>query len=105
MIRHTLEILKQAGKASLGQFSSFLAFLLVTTKKSFVMASKIGGTDSSKNATYINLYLTVQPALVVPDPIKEKLDCDESEELVQHCDRWKKELETKYQHRKVTMPS
>ena len=60
-----------------------------------------GATDSSKNATYINLYLTVQPALVVPDPIKEKLDCDESEELVQHCERWKKELETKYPHRKV----
>jgi hypothetical protein len=61
-----------------------------------------GGTDSTKNATYINLYLTVQPALIVPDPVKEKLDCDETEELVQHCERWRKDLEAKYPHRKVS---
>jgi hypothetical protein len=64
-------------------------------------SSSTSGTDSSKNATYINLYLTVQPALSVPDPVKEKLDCDESDDLVQHCERWRKDLETKYPHRKV----
>ena len=44
---------------------------------------------AAKNATYVNLYLTIQPALIVPEPVKEKLDCDESEELVAHCERWK----------------
>ena len=64
-------------------------------------SSSSNTADTSKNATYINLYLTVQPALIVPDPVKEKLDCDESEELIRHCDRWRRDLETKYQHRKV----
>lgn len=59
------------------------------------------GSDFPTNSTYVNLYLTVQPALYVPEPVREKLDCDESEELLQHCQRWLKDLTLKYPHRKV----
>ena len=39
-------------------------------------------------ATFLNIYLTIQPALMVPEPVKEKLDCDESALMVQHCQVW-----------------
>ena len=38
---------------------------------------------------------------MVPEPIKEKLDCDESETLVYHCEQWSNELASSYPHRKV----
>ena len=62
------------------------------------------GTDQpniSKNATYLNIYLTIQPALMVPEPVKEKLDCDETEAVVQQCEQWSRELSSSYPHRKV----
>ena len=38
---------------------------------------------------------------MVPEPVKEKLDCDESEALVQQCEKWSNELSSSYPHRKV----
>ena len=38
---------------------------------------------------------------MVPEPVKEKLDCDESEALVQQCEQWSRELVSSYPHRKV----
>ena len=38
---------------------------------------------------------------MVPEPVKEKLDCDENEALVQQCEQWSRELSASYPHRKV----
>ena len=42
---------------------------------------------SDKCATYLNIYLTLEPALNVPEPIREKLECDEEEDIVEICER------------------
>ena len=38
---------------------------------------------------------------MVPEPVKEKLDCDETEPVVQQCEQWSRELASSYPHRKV----
>ncbi len=53
--------------------------------------------------TYLNVYITLEPPLVVPTAIKEKLECEESEALVRHCDWWSRELRAKFPHRKVSV--
>ena len=47
------------------------------------------------------MLIILQPALMVPEPVKEKLDCDEIEALVQQCEQWSRELVSSYPHRKV----
>ena len=49
------------------------------------MNPNIGVSD--KCATYLNIYLTLEPALNVPEPIREKLECDEEEDIVEICER------------------
>ena len=61
--------------------------------------------NTHKMATFLNVYLTIQPALIVPEPIKEKLDCDESTTLVQHCEAWTEEFDLTYPNRSVSLPS
>ena len=62
------------------------------------------GTSSSKKmaATFLNIYLTIQPALMVPQPIKEKLDCEETAPLVQHCETWAAEFGLAFPNRAVS---
>lgn len=55
-----------------------------------------------KDATYLNLYLTLEPPLNVPDPVKEKLDCEESEEVIRHCEDWERQLLAKHAMRKMS---
>ena len=54
-----------------------------------------------KDATYLNIYMTIQPPLTIPQPIKEKLECEESDDLVKLCERWQRDLEAKFPQRKV----
>ena len=69
-----------------------------------------GGADGSHPAsgprdgpasTYVNIYLTLDPPLSVPEPVKEKLECEESEQTAKAAERWAREMEAKYAHRKV----
>ena len=60
-----------------------------------------GLAKNAKNATYLNIYVTLQPPLVVPEPVKEKLDCDEPEMVVQHCLNWSANLLDKYPGRRI----
>ena len=54
-----------------------------------------------KDATYLNIYLTLQPALNVPEPVKEKLDCQETEQVLALATRWTETLAAVYSHREV----
>ena len=61
-------------------------------------------TDSGsgdKDATYLNIYLTIQPALNVPEPVREKLDCEESEQVMEMVSRWSDNLKSSFSHREV----
>lgn len=60
-----------------------------------------GSTKNAKNATFLNIYVTLQPPLIVPDPVKEKLDCDEPESTVQHCLYWSEDLNSRFPERKI----
>ena len=66
-----------------------------------VLGASPEDVQGNKNATFLNIYLTIQPALMVPEPVKEKLDCDESANLVQHCESWTKEVASVFPHRKI----
>ena len=54
-----------------------------------------------KDATYINIYLTLDPALNVPEPLREKLECEEDDDIVATCERWNRALSGAYPHRKI----
>lgn len=56
---------------------------------------------AAKDATYLNIYLTIEPPLSIPEPVKEKLDCEESENVIRHCEKWRKDLEGRNPERKV----
>ncbi len=57
---------------------------------------------SRQDATYVNLYLTVEPPLSVPDPPAERLECaEEGEAVVRLCERWSKDMANKFPDRKV----
>ncbi len=60
-----------------------------------------GLTKNLKNATYLNIYVTLQPALIVPEPVKEKLDCDEPESVIQHCLSWTEDFSLRFPNRKI----
>ena len=72
-----------------------------STEASVVHGLGGGLAKNAKNATYLNIYATLQPALIVPEPVKEKLDCDEPEHVVQHCMDWSESLAQKFPQRKV----
>ncbi len=53
-----------------------------------------------RDATFLNLYLTVEPPLSAPPPPRERLDCgEEGEELVRACDRWRREMANRFPDR------
>ena len=57
----------------------------------------------SRDSTYLNLYLTVEPPLAAPEPPRERLDCgEEGDEIVAACDKWRQALEAKFPDRKVS---
>ena len=58
-----------------------------------------GLAKNTRNATYLNIYVTLQPALIVPEPVKEKLDYDEPEAVVHHCLAWSQDLYFKFPNR------
>ena len=58
-----------------------------------------GGSD--KDATYLNIYLTLQPALNVPEPLKEKLDCEETDQVLGLANKWADTLTSAFAHRQV----
>ena len=60
-----------------------------------------GLAKNAKNATYLNIYVTLQPPLIVPEAVKEKLDCDEPESIVQHCLSWTQGLQERFPGRRV----
>ena len=68
-------------------------------------SNTVGDGDSGSirkvSGTFLNIYLTIQPALLVPEPVKEKLDCDESAGLVQHCQSWMEDLRMAFPNRAV----
>ena len=76
---------------------------LSMTSSEMSSAMGIGGglAKNAKNATYINIYLTLQPALIVPEPVKEKLDCDEPDAVVQHGLLWSDDLSLRFPTRKI----
>ena len=59
-------------------------------------------TGGEKDATFLNIYLTIQPALNAPEPVREKLDCEETEEVVAACSRWSSLLSSAFSHRQLS---
>jgi hypothetical protein len=68
------------------------------------LASAAAGKDivsaKGKDATYVNLYMTIEPPLKVPEPVTERLECEESDDVVKRCKKWKEDLEGRYPTRK-----
>ena len=54
-----------------------------------------------KDATYLNIYLTIQPALNVPEPVREKLDCEEPDQVLEMANKWSDAMVSTYSHRQV----
>ena len=74
-----------------------------TTANVLGSAEAAGQNQVYKNGrTFLNIYLTIQPALMVPEPVKEKLDCEESANLVQHGESWMKDISSStFSHRRI----
>lgn len=82
--------------------SGIVGGLSLASSESSTSLSMGGGfAKNPKNATYLNIYVTLQPALIVPEPVKEKLDCDEPESVVQHCLQWTEDLALRFPNRKI----
>ncbi|XP_040568935.2 coiled-coil and C2 domain-containing protein 2A [Lepeophtheirus salmonis] len=61
-----------------------------------------GNNSDSREATFLNVYITIEPALAVPDQsIKEKLDCDEPDGIIELCEKWSKEIGKYHPNRKI----
>ena len=59
------------------------------------------GQSHDREATYLNIYLTIQPALNVPEPVREKLDCDETDQVLALTNKWTELMSSSYNHRVV----
>jgi coiled-coil and C2 domain-containing protein 2A len=53
-------------------------------------ASGASNLSMAKDATYVNIYLTLEPALNVPEPVREKLECEEEEAVVAAAAAWRR---------------
>ena len=52
-----------------------------------------GGSNvltAAKDATYLNIYLTLEPALNIPEPVREKLECEEEEGVLSAATAWQR---------------
>ncbi|XP_067678650.1 coiled-coil and C2 domain-containing protein 2A-like [Haliotis asinina] len=49
--------------------------------------------------TYLSLFITIEPPLNPPEPMKEKFSTNEDEKLMQHAETWQEELNKKYPRR------
>ncbi|XP_077980820.1 coiled-coil and C2 domain-containing protein 2A-like [Glandiceps talaboti] len=51
--------------------------------------------------TYLQVFITIEPALSTPDPVKEKFDTTEDEKLMYHAETFQTMFEKKYPKREV----
>lgn len=49
--------------------------------------------------TYLTLFITIQPTLIPPEPLREMFSSSEDENLLQYCKNWQSELERKWPSR------
>ncbi|KAK7488454.1 hypothetical protein BaRGS_00020239, partial [Batillaria attramentaria] len=52
--------------------------------------SQIGQTEDN---TYLSLFITIEPSLTQPEPMRERFDTNEDEKLMQYAERWQADLE------------
>ena len=57
------------------------------------------GLLQERTFTYLNIYLTLEPTLNVPEPIRERLECEEDDQIVETCERWTNSVKFSYPHR------
>lgn len=57
----------------------------------------IGSTKEGK--TYLSLFITMEPPVSPPEPMKEKFVTNESEKLLQYAENWQNQLESKFPRR------
>ncbi|XP_050435842.1 coiled-coil and C2 domain-containing protein 2A isoform X2 [Adelges cooleyi] len=63
----------------------------------------ISNSESShyRNSTFLSLFIMAQPPLHPPEPIKEKLDCNETPNFERYLEYWSAEGKKQWPHRKV----
>ncbi|XP_021920038.1 coiled-coil and C2 domain-containing protein 2A isoform X3 [Zootermopsis nevadensis] len=54
-----------------------------------------------RDATFLSLFITVQPALNPPEPFKEKLESSELAFMEEHLENWESQVAKQVPHRKV----
>ncbi|KAL8612721.1 hypothetical protein ACOMHN_025372 [Nucella lapillus] len=60
------------------------------------MDMPIGQRDDS---TYLSLFITIEPPLIQPEPVRERFDTNEDEKLMQYAERWQGELQAMHPRR------
>jgi coiled-coil and C2 domain-containing protein 2A len=60
------------------------------TEMSPAKAGGGGNISPAKDATYLNIYLTLEPALNLPEPVREKLECMEEEVVLTAAAAWQR---------------
>ncbi|XP_072045143.1 coiled-coil and C2 domain-containing protein 2A-like isoform X2 [Amphiura filiformis] len=63
--------------------------------------SRIQGGNQT-NATYISVFITIEPPLSPPEPLKEKFDSNEDEKLLSYAENYQTSLSVKFPKREVT---
>lgn len=62
------------------------------------LEAPIGQTEDN---TYLSLFITIEPPLLQPEPMRERFDTNEDEKLMQFVERWQSELEAKFPKRHI----
>nr|XP_022316561.1 coiled-coil and C2 domain-containing protein 2A-like isoform X3 [Crassostrea virginica] len=58
-----------------------------------------GTTPSHEENTYLSVFMTIEPPLQSPEPMRERFSTTEDEKLLQYADNWEKTLNAKFKDR------
>ncbi|ESO88285.1 hypothetical protein LOTGIDRAFT_219375 [Lottia gigantea] len=53
----------------------------------------------TEHNTYISMFLTIEPQLITPEPVRERFSTNEDEKLLLHAEKWQQELTNKHPKR------
>ncbi|XP_050400906.2 coiled-coil and C2 domain-containing protein 2A [Patella vulgata] len=73
--------------------------MLGYTYEDSVRRSDMENVTKMEHSTYISMFLTIEPQLLTPEPVRERFSTNEDEKLLAHSEKWQDELEKRFPKR------